>query len=98
MTDIYDEPEIIIIEEEISETSSSDFEDNKIVVYNDDFNTFEWVIDCFCKVLKHTPEQAEQCAILIDGKGSCIVKEGTFDKLRPYAESLIEKNIDARIE
>ena len=69
-----------------------------LVVYNDDVNTFDHVINTLVKVCKHTPEQAEQCTLLIHYKGKCAVKNGTFDFLRPMREAICEAGIDARIQ
>lgn len=68
-----------------------------LIVFNDDINTFDHVIDTLIKVCKHTPEQAEQCTMLIHYKGKCAVKTGTFDFLRPMREAICEAGIDARI-
>lgn len=68
-----------------------------LVVFNDDFNTFEHVIQTLIRVCKHTNEQAEQCTWLIHYKGKCAVKNGTFDFLRPMREAICEEGIDARI-
>jgi ATP-dependent Clp protease adaptor protein ClpS len=68
-----------------------------LIVFNDDFNTFEHVIDTLVKVCKHTKEQAEQCTLLIHFKGKCAVKSGSFDFLKPFCEAICEAGIDARI-
>ncbi len=68
-----------------------------LIVFNDDVNTFEHVIATLIKVCKHTPEQAEQCTLLIHYRGKCAVKSGSFDFLRPLRESICEAGIDARI-
>ena len=68
-----------------------------LVVFNDDVNTFEHVTKTLIKVCKHTPEQAEQCTLIIHYKGKCQVKNGTFDFLRPLREAICEAGIDARI-
>lgn len=68
-----------------------------LVVYNDDFNTFEHVINTLIKVCRHTTEQAEQCTWIIHYKGKCSVKSGTFNELRPMKESICEAGIDAKI-
>ena len=71
---------------------------NKIVVYNDDINTFEHVIRTFVSVLNHQLRQAEQCAYLIHFKGKCAVKEGDENTLKPFKQALCEAYLDARIE
>jgi ATP-dependent Clp protease adaptor protein ClpS len=68
-----------------------------LVVFNDDINTFEHVTRTLIKVCQHTPEQAEQCTLIIHYRGKCQVKNGTFDFLRPMREAICEAGIDARI-
>ena len=74
-----------------------DIDQNDLVVFNDDFNTFDHVINTLIKVCKHTLEQAEQCTYLIHFKGKCAVKKGTFAELRPMKDSICEAGIDAKI-
>lgn len=69
----------------------------ELVVFNDDFNTFEHVIKTLVKVCKHTNEQAEQCAWIIHNKGKCTVKTGSFEFLKPMRDAICEAGIDARI-
>ncbi|WP_396166912.1 ATP-dependent Clp protease adaptor ClpS [Flavobacterium sp.] len=71
---------------------------HEIVLYNDDVNTFDHVIDTLIKVCKHTSEQAEQCAILVHYKGRCTVKTGSFDELKPLCTQLLEAGLSAEIE
>jgi ATP-dependent Clp protease adaptor protein ClpS len=68
-----------------------------LIVFNDDVNTFDHVINTLIRVCKHTQEQAEQCTMLIHYKGKCAVKNGSFDYLKPMRESICEAGIDARI-
>lgn len=68
-----------------------------LVVFNDDVNTFDHVINTLKKVCKHTQEQAEQCTMLIHYKGKCTVKNGSFEFLKPMRDSICEAGIDARI-
>lgn len=70
---------------------------NEIVLYNDDVNTFDHVIDTLIRVCKHTSEQAEQCAILVHYKGKCTVKTGAFDELKPQCTQLLEAGLSAEI-
>lgn len=70
---------------------------NEIVLYNDDVNTFDHVIDTLIRVCSHTSEQAEQCAILVHYKGKCTVKTGPFDELKPQCTSLLEAGLSAEI-
>lgn len=68
-----------------------------LIVFNDDFNTFEHVIDTLIKVCNHSVEQAEQCTWIIHYKGKCTVKTGSFDFLKPMKEAICEAGIDAKI-
>lgn len=68
-----------------------------LMVFNDDINTFDHVINTLIKVCKHTQEQAEQCTMLIHYKGKCTVKNGSFEFLRPMRDAICEAGIDARI-
>ncbi len=71
---------------------------HNLVVWNDDVNTFDHVIDSLIDVCEHSPEQAEQCALFIHHKGKYGVKKGSFDFLRPKAEALIDRGIQATID
>ncbi|QCK14293.1 ATP-dependent Clp protease adaptor ClpS [Mangrovivirga cuniculi] len=82
--------------EEVLEVVTDQSERN-LMVYNDDFNTFEHVINTLIKVCKHNPTQAEQCTYIIHYKGKCSVKQGTYEKLKPMRNSIREAGIDAKI-
>lgn len=71
---------------------------HNLIVWNDDVNTFDWVIESLVNVCKHETLQAEQCALIIHHKGKCGVKKGSFDDLRPQAEALIDRGISATID
>lgn len=70
---------------------------NEIVLYNDDVNTFDYVIDTLIYACDHTPEQAEQCSILVHYKGKCTVKTGEFKELEPRCTMLLEAGLSAEI-
>lgn len=69
-----------------------------IIVYNDDHNTFDWVIQCFVEVLRHTTEQAEQLSIIIHFKGKATVKTGSKQELLPLREQLVDRGLSAVVE
>ncbi len=69
-----------------------------LVVWNDEVNTFEWVIETLIKVCGHTAEQAEQCAYLIHYKGKYAVKTGNYEDLKQYCDAITERGIGATIE
>ena len=88
----YQEQESVEVLEAVETTDLMD-----LVVFNDDINTFDHVINTLIRVCSHTPEQAEQCTLIIHHKGKCTVRSGTFDLLRPMREAICEAGIDARI-
>lgn len=70
---------------------------NEIVLYNDDVNTFDHVINSLIFACEHTPEQAEQCSIIVHYKGKCTVKTGEFRELKPRCTMLLEAGLSAEI-
>ncbi|MGY5847155.1 ATP-dependent Clp protease adaptor ClpS [Salegentibacter sp. HM20] len=70
---------------------------NEIVLYNDDYNTFDHVINCLIAACEHTPEQAEQCSIIVHYKGKCTVKTGAYDDLKPRCSKLLDEGLSAEI-
>jgi ATP-dependent Clp protease adaptor protein ClpS len=69
-----------------------------IIVWNDDVNTFEWVIETLIEVCGHTYEQAEQCAYIIHFSGKYAVKTGSYEDLRPMCDAILERGISATLE
>ena len=84
------------IQEDVAVLEAVDV-NNEIVLFNDDVNTFDHVIETLIKVCEHTAEQAEQCAILVHYKGKCTVKTGSFEELKPKCSSLLEAGLSAEI-
>lgn len=72
-------------------------DERDLMVYNDDFNTFDHVTNTLVKVCKHTVQQAEQCTWLIHYKGKCSVKKGTYEELKPMKDGICDAGIDAKI-
>ncbi|TJY37274.1 ATP-dependent Clp protease adaptor ClpS [Pontimicrobium aquaticum] len=88
------------IKEKILEKTSIKEEEakqNEIVLFNDDVNTFDHVIDTLVDVCEHTPEQAEQCAIIVHYKGKCTVRTGEYDDLEPRCSMLLNAGLSAEI-
>jgi ATP-dependent Clp protease adaptor protein ClpS len=71
---------------------------HNLIVWNDEVNTFDWIIESLVDVCDHSAEQAEQCAMIIHHKGKYGVKKGSFDFLRPKCEALIGRGIQATID
>lgn len=69
-----------------------------LILHNDDFNTFEYVITCLIDICRHEPEQAEQCATLTHYKGKCDIKKGSPKSLLPMKRQLIEMGLSVTIE
>ncbi|MEM6643981.1 MAG: ATP-dependent Clp protease adaptor ClpS [Bacteroidota bacterium] len=84
--------EEIAVSGDIGEDSARD-----LMVYNDDFNTFDHVINTLIKVCKHEVQQAEQCTYLIHYKGKCSVKKGDYEELKPMREGISSAGIKAAI-
>ncbi len=81
--------EIGVLEKEVNQ--------HEIVLYNDDVNTFDHVIDSLIDVCEHTLEQAEQCAMLVHHKGKCTVKTGEFKDLEPRCSKLLQLGLSAEL-
>jgi ATP-dependent Clp protease adaptor protein ClpS len=69
-----------------------------LVVWNDEVNTFEWVITTLMEICHHTEEQAEQCALLIHTQGKYAVKHGSYEELKPMCDAITERGIGATVE
>jgi ATP-dependent Clp protease adaptor protein ClpS len=70
---------------------------HEIIVYNDDVNTFDHVIETLVRVCGHTPIQAEQCSLIVHFNGKCTVKTGEYDKLKAQCIRLLEAGLSAEI-
>ena len=91
MNTLYSEQEDILVIEKESQTK-------KLVLFNDEVNTFDYVIETLKEVCNHTPEQAEQCTMIIHYNGKCAVKEGSPNKLKPMWEAILDRGISAEIQ
>ncbi|MCC5915761.1 MAG: ATP-dependent Clp protease adaptor ClpS [Cryomorphaceae bacterium] len=80
---------------EVVETETS--QGFNIVLFNDDVNTFDWVISCLVQICKHELEQAEQCAYIVHYRGKCDVKSGTYEELEPMCTALLDSGLSAEI-
>ena len=70
----------------------------QIIVWNEDVNTFEWVIDTLMEICGHSFEQAEQCAYIIHFSGKYAVKNGAYEDLRPMVDAILDRGISATLE
>lgn len=87
------------LENEVVEKKLNKAADQRsLIIYNDDFNTFDFVIETLVEVCGHDLLQAEQCTLIIHFNGKCEVKRGSFEKLKPIKDQLIERTLSAVIE
>lgn len=70
---------------------------HEIVLFNDDVNTFDYVIEMLMEVCEHTSNQAEQCSIIVHNKGKCTVKTGGYKELKPRCSKLLEAGLSAEL-
>ena len=85
-----------ISEQHLSETDLMN--ENEIILYNDDVNTFDHVINTLISVCDHTLEQAEQCSLIVHYKGKCSVKTGSYSDLKPMCTELLQAGLSAEID
>jgi ATP-dependent Clp protease adaptor protein ClpS len=71
---------------------------HQLIVWNDEVNTFEWVIETLVQVCGHSHDQAEQCALLIHTQGKYAVKKGDYETLKPMCDAITDRGIGATIE
>ena len=88
------------IELDQNDTDTLTFFDSpyNLIVWNDEVNTFEWVIETLVEVCGHTTEQAEQCAMIIHSQGKYAVKNGSYDELKPLCDAITDRSIGCTIE
>ena len=82
---------------EIDVLTSSDDPCN-LIVWNDEVNTFEWVIETLIDICHHTYEQAEQCAYIIHFQGKYAVKQGSYEELKPMCDAITDRELGRRLK
>jgi ATP-dependent Clp protease adaptor protein ClpS len=87
-TDQKEETDVLTIQEDLC----------NLIVWNDEVNTFEWVIETLMEVCGHSHEQAEQCSYIIHFMGKYAVKQGSYEDLKPQCDAITERGINATIE
>ncbi|MGD1845892.1 MAG: ATP-dependent Clp protease adaptor ClpS [Salibacteraceae bacterium] len=92
-----DTDEAVLTEPEVAtdELTASGF---SLILYNDDVNTFDFVIKTLVEVCEHDVLQAEQCSIIVHTKGKCDVKNGAYEKLEPMCVEMLRRGLSAKIE
>jgi ATP-dependent Clp protease adaptor protein ClpS len=79
-------------------TDASPSSSRFLVLHNDDYHTFDFVIETLVDVCDHDAIQAEQCAYIVHYKGKCDVKEGTYTALEPMRSQLVDRGLKATID
>ena len=88
-----------IVENEIDKLVKQSLDNQKnIVLYNDDVNSFDHVVDCLIKYCKHSPNQAIQCSMIVHNNGKCGVKRGSFDDLLPIYTVLLDNELKVELQ
>ena len=87
----WSDPSVDVLDEVV------DTDVHTLMVFNDEVNTFDYVIDTLMEVCEHTPEQAEQCTLLIHYKGKCSVKNGSWEELVPMRNEICRRGISAEV-
>jgi ATP-dependent Clp protease adaptor protein ClpS len=90
MSQIKTQEDVAILEDLVS--------DYNIVLYNDDVNTFDHVINCLVRICDHEPMQAEQCAWIVHLNGRCAVKTGVYDELESLCHQLLDNGLSVKLE
>lgn len=83
--------EEVLVKETVTHT-------HRLIVHNDNINTFDWVILALIEVCKHSMEQAEQCSLFIHYKGKYAVKQGDFTSLNNMRIAISERGIGVTVE
>ena len=84
-----------VLEQAIEKTVTK--KNNEIILYNDEVNTFDHVIDTLIQTCEHDAIQAEQCAMLVHYKGKCGVKTGSYEDLKPRCTKILQAGLSAEI-
>lgn len=83
--------------EETAVTDKTTARERVLTLYNDDVNTFEFVIESLVEICKHDLIQAEQCTYIVHYNGKCAVKSGSYSSLHPMRVALCDRGLSAVI-
>jgi ATP-dependent Clp protease adaptor protein ClpS len=89
----YNPQEEVLVEVDVASDIGS-----SLVLFNDEVNSFDFVIESLVEVCGHDPIQAEQCTIIVHFKGKCAVKDGSYEKLEPMCTALLERGLTAEVQ
>lgn len=90
--------------EKVKETPHSRYSDevdrdaeHLLILFNDDVNPYDYVVNTLIEVCNHDPIQAEQCTFIAHHKGKCDVKKGSYSFLEPMKQELTRRGLNAII-
>lgn len=86
------------LKSQVQKSETGTGKNRNLILYNDDANTFDYVINCLIEVCEHDIVQAEQCAFITHYKGKCDIKKGEYKSLQPLKEDLVEKGLRVTID
>ena len=89
---VKEEESVLTLEDEQIDNEKS------LILINDDYNTFEYVIKSLMEVCEHTYEQAETCAWITHYKGKCAIRHGSFEELKPYYVAMLDRHLYVSIQ
>jgi ATP-dependent Clp protease adaptor protein ClpS len=69
----------------------------ELMLFNDDFNSFQHVIEMLCKYCNHETVQAEQCAWIVHNNGKCMVKRDEYSSIKPMYDALLDAGLSVKI-
>ena len=69
-----------------------------LVLHNDDFNTFDYVMEILIEICDHSTTQAEQCATITHYKGKCEVRSGSVIAMKELRYQLISRGLKATVD
>ena len=84
--------------EEVLEEVVETVDQKQLILFNDEVNTFDHVIDCLVSICDHERIQAEQCAVITHYKGRCSVKRGEWDELASMGTALGDRGLSVEIQ
>ena len=70
----------------------------RLVLHNDDINTFDYVMESLVEICNHSMTQAEQCATITHYKGKCEIRSGTLKEMKEMRYQLISRGLKASVD
>jgi ATP-dependent Clp protease adaptor protein ClpS len=84
--------------QKVGSSETDDLMQGKLILHNDEINTFDFVMDTLVEVCDHSLTQAEQCATITHYKGKCEVRTGVLKEMKELRYKLISKGLKATVD